>query len=63
MVIGWIEVLKKVYGETIYNEMAQSVLAKHHDLEVINVGIVKNIFIRKSYRLFGWEGKRFGSEF
>ena len=39
MEIGWIEVLKKVYGQTIYNNMAQSILSKYYDLEIINVGL------------------------
>ena len=47
MKIGWIEVLKKVYGETIYTDMAQSVLSKRHHLEIINVGLdqFKNLFL------------------
>jgi len=39
MEIGWIEVLKKVYGQTIYTNMAQSILSKYYDLEIINVGL------------------------
>lgn len=39
MKIGWIHVLKKVYGETIYGNMAQSILSKHDDLEIINAGL------------------------
>ncbi len=39
MRIGWIEVLKKVYGETIYTGMAQSALSQRHPLEIINVGL------------------------
>jgi glycosyltransferase involved in cell wall biosynthesis len=39
MEIGWIEVLKRVYGETIYANMVQSALSPHHGLEVINVGL------------------------
>lgn len=39
MEIGWIEVLKKVYGETIYSDMIQSLLSEHHHLEIINVGL------------------------
>ncbi len=39
MRIGWIEVLRKVYGETIYTGMAQSVLSQRHPLEIINVGL------------------------
>ncbi len=39
MKIGWIEVLKKAYGETIYAGMAQSVLSERHQVEVINVGL------------------------
>ncbi|MGA2465984.1 MAG: glycosyltransferase [Thermodesulfobacteriota bacterium] len=39
MQLGWIEVLKKVYGQTIYTNMAQSILSKHHNLEMINVGL------------------------
>jgi hypothetical protein len=39
MEIGWIEVLKKVYGQIIYNNMAQSILSKYYDLEIINVGL------------------------
>jgi len=39
MEIGWIEVLKKVYGQTIYTNMAQSILSKYYDLEITNVGL------------------------
>ena len=39
MEIGWIEVHKKVYGETIYTTMVQSILSKHYNLEIINVGL------------------------
>jgi len=39
MEIGWIEVLKKVYGETIYGRMAQSALSERHHVEIINVGM------------------------
>jgi glycosyltransferase involved in cell wall biosynthesis len=39
MEIGWIEVLKKRYGETSYAQMAQSVLSKQHHLEILNVGV------------------------
>jgi glycosyltransferase involved in cell wall biosynthesis len=39
MEIGWIEVLRKKYGETIYGQMAQSILSQHFPLEVINVGV------------------------
>ena len=39
MRIGWIEVLKKVYGETVYTGMAQTALSQRHDLEIINVGL------------------------
>lgn len=38
MKIGWIDVLKERYGETIYSDRVQSILSKHHDLERINVG-------------------------
>ena len=36
--IGWIEVLRRPYGETIYAEMAQSILSSQWNVEVINVG-------------------------
>ncbi len=39
MEIGWIEVLKKAYGETAYTRMAQSVLSSQHRVEAINVGV------------------------
>jgi glycosyltransferase involved in cell wall biosynthesis len=39
MEIGWIEVLKEVYGGTIYTSMVQSALSKHYNLEIINVGL------------------------
>ena len=39
MEIGWMEVLKKVYGQTIYTNMAQSILSKYYDLEIINAGL------------------------
>ena len=54
MEIGWIEVLKKVYGETIYAEMVQSALSKHHHLEMINVGLTrfkKYLYPKILYRL------------
>ena len=61
MVIGWIEVLKKVYGETIYNQMAQSILSRHHNLEVINVGLdqyEKYLYPKILYRLCRLTGKK-----
>jgi glycosyltransferase involved in cell wall biosynthesis len=61
MVIGWIEVLKKVYGETIYTDMAKSILAKHHDIEVINVGLdsfKKYLYPKILYRLCRIAGKK-----
>jgi len=39
MEIGWIEVLKKAYGETEYTQLAQSILAQRHPVDRINVGI------------------------
>jgi glycosyltransferase involved in cell wall biosynthesis len=39
MKIGWIEVLKKMHGETVYTSMAQSALSAHHHIEIINVGL------------------------
>jgi len=61
MVIGWIEVLKKVYGETIYSNMAQSVLSKHHPLERINVGLdrfKKYLYPKILYRLCKTSGEK-----
>ena len=61
MVIGWIEVLKKVYGETIYTDMAKSILAKQHDLEVINVGLdpfKKYLYPKILYRLCRLTGRK-----
>ena len=39
MKIGWIEVLKKVYGETIYTRWRNPSFRRHHHLEIINVGL------------------------
>jgi hypothetical protein len=39
MKIGWIELLRKVCGGTIYDDMAQAILSKYYDLESIYVGI------------------------
>ena len=65
MEIGWIEVLKKVYGQTIYTNMAQSILSKYYDLEIINVGLdrSKNISTQKFFIVFAGyrEKKTFGS--
>jgi glycosyltransferase involved in cell wall biosynthesis len=61
MLIGWIEVLRKVYGETIYNQMAQSVLSKYHDLEVVNVGLEPYktyLYPKILYRLWRLAGKK-----
>ena len=61
MEIGWIEVLKKVYGETIYANMAQSVLLKHHHLEIINVGLDrfrKYLYPKILYRLCKTSGEK-----
>ena len=61
MEIGWIEVLKKVYGETIYTNMAQSVLLKHHHLERINVGLDrfrKYLYPKILYRLCKISGEK-----
>lgn len=59
--IGWIEVLRKVYGETVYAGMAQAVLAKHHDLTRINVGLDhynKYLYAGILYRLFRVSGEK-----
>ena len=61
MEIGWIEVLKKVYGETIYTSMVQSVLSKHHHLEMINVGVDrfrKYLYPKILYRLCRISGEK-----
>ncbi len=39
MQIGWIEVLRKAHGETAYADMAKSILSRHHELAVINLGV------------------------
>ena len=39
MRIGWIEVLKKAYGETTYTGMAQSAISGRDHLEIFNVGL------------------------
>ena len=47
---------QKIYGETIYENMAQTVLTKRYDLEIINVGTksLKNMCIPKfSYAFAG----------
>jgi glycosyltransferase involved in cell wall biosynthesis len=61
MEIGWIEVLKKVYGETIYTNRVQSVLSKHHNLEMINVGLdrfKKYLYPKILYRLCRISGEK-----
>ena len=61
MEIGWIEVLKKVYGETIYTNMVQSVLSNHHHLDTINVGIdhfKKYLYPKILYRLCNLSGEK-----
>lgn len=61
MEIGWIEVLKKVYGGTIYTNMVQSVLSKHHNLERINVGLdqfKKYLYPKILYRLCRISGEK-----
>jgi len=61
MEIGWIEVLKKVYGETTYTNMVQSALSKHYDLARINVGLdhfKKYLYPRILYRLVRISGEK-----
>ena len=61
MRIGWIEVLRKVYGETVYTGMAQSILSKHHDLERINAGLdhfKKYLYPKILYRLLRVSGEK-----
>ena len=61
MVIGWIEVLKKTYGETLYTDMAKSILSKRHDLEAINVGLdtfKKYLYPKILYRLCRLKGRK-----
>ena len=61
MEVGWIEVLKKVYGETVYTYMVQSVLSKHHHLEMINVGLdrfKKYLYPKILYRLCRISGEK-----
>ena len=61
MRIGWIEVLKTAYGETVYGTMAKSILPQHHDLEVINVGLArfkKYLYPKLLYRLCRISGEK-----
>ncbi len=61
MKIGWIDVLKKAYGGTVYSDMVQSVLSKHHDLETINVGLEnfkKHLYPQVLYRLMKISGEK-----
>lgn len=39
--VGWIEVLRKPYGETIYAQMARTALSSCCEIEVLNVGFEK----------------------
>ena len=53
--------LKKVYGQTIYNNMAQSILSKYYDLEIINVGLdhfKKYLYPKILFRLCKIVGKK-----
>jgi glycosyltransferase involved in cell wall biosynthesis len=61
MEIGWIEVLKRVYGGTIYTSMVQSVLSEHYNLEMINVGLdrfKKYLYPKILYRLCKISGEK-----
>jgi glycosyltransferase involved in cell wall biosynthesis len=61
MEIGWIEVLRKVHGETAYNKMAQSILSAHYDLEIINAGFdhfKKYLYPTVLYRLCRISGEK-----
>jgi glycosyltransferase involved in cell wall biosynthesis len=61
MRLGWIDVLKKVYGETVYTGMAQSILSKHYDVQVINVGLdrfKKHLYPKMLYRLWRLSGEK-----
>ena len=61
MQIGWIEVLKKIYGETNYNQMAQAILSKYHNIERINVGLdqfKKYLYPKILYRLCRISGEK-----
>jgi len=61
MEIGWIEVLKKVYGQTIYTNMAQSILSKYYDLQIINAGLdqfKKYLYPKILFRLWRISGRK-----
>lgn len=61
MKIGWISVLKKMYGETIYASMVQSILSQYHDLDIINVGLdhfKKYLYFKILFRLYRVSGEK-----
>ena len=61
MEIGWVEVLKKMYGETAYAAVVQSALSKHHHLETVNVGLdrfQKYLYPKVLYRLCRLSGDK-----
>ena len=61
MEIGWVEVLKKMYGETAYAGVVQSALSKHHHLETVNVGLdrfQKYLYPKVLYRLCRLSGDK-----
>jgi hypothetical protein len=39
MKIGWIETSKRRFGGTTYDGMAQNVISKHFDLEIVNTEV------------------------
>jgi len=62
--IGWIEISSKRYGGVLYNQQARKILAKHFDLELINLE-AKHLkkrrylkFLESFYYLLKLKGKK-----
>lgn len=61
MKIGWIETVKRKFGGTIYNEIAQDALSKRFDVELINVGFenfTKSLYSKVLYNLCKINGEK-----
>lgn len=50
--VGWIEVLRKPYGETIYAQMARTALSPFCEIEILNVGFKK--YVKFLYPVLLW---------
>ncbi len=54
--VGWMEVIRRPYGETIYTQMARSALSPYYEIEIFKVGFDR--YIKLLYPVILWRLSR-----